>query len=546
MRGDLEKEIAGYVLLDFHEKSKHDAPELVVMFPRPQLRFNDPYDMSKRRLDEIKNTRDALGNLGPPPFEDAIIRLEIICNEFRDINHPGFQIDSREVEARRVRFTKLQEMLTKSIGKAVAFDRELSVRFQDEHLRKLAAWDAAEKFSDGEKKLVDIITSLLWNNRVTRDTIILLDEPELHIHPAAVIETLDRLSEVFPNSQMFVATHCVPLVAHLGHQNVWWVRDHSARYFGRRSREVLEGLLGGASNVDRLRELLLEPDRLAALHFAFEALFAPAAILDKGEDPQMKQILENLRCQREKLEHPVRVLDFGASRGRLISALSTELGSEIGELLDYVALEPRAEFADDCKTAIERTFGTSDGRFYSSRPKLMAAHTLKRFDKVLMCNVFHEVPPEDWLLVANDIRRCLSDAGKLLIVEDHEIPHGELAHTAGFIVVDGTALGTLFRLSTLPHTISPSEVKYKDRLFAYELDAPCLENISDESRIDALTWCRDQSPREIVELRKNRAVRTYRDGILHSLWNQQHTNSSIALDTLSGPKTIKLSVVSRA
>ncbi len=66
-------------------------------------------------------------------------------------------------------------------------------------------------------------------------------------------------------------------------------------------------------------------------------------------------------------------------------------------------------------------------------------------DVVVMCNVLHEIDPSDWVKTLSiDVPPILLEDGYLLIAEDTLLPHGELAHRKGFLVLDDVGVRKLF------------------------------------------------------------------------------------------------------
>lgn len=519
------EQLAEKVQLTLARSYPKGEPSLLSIYPVDRFQFNDPQNTSESRRREVKS-KSAYQTDFVPPFEDALVRLDIAVRDFFVASHQHAQISEEERQRRISRYGDLKETVRENVGALLGYDHEFSATINGQPL-----FHGAEKFSNGQKKLLDFISALDSKTNITKDTIVLLDEPELYIHSGALIQMLDRLRAAFVRSQFFVATHCVPLIAHLGHDNVWWVSQGKATYSGRNTQQILEGLLGGAENVGKVRELTQEPSRFATLTFAYESLFRPVAAAHEALDPQGRQVAHIIRTAREKLGRPIRLLDFGAGKGRLVFALLEDLGPSFEDFVDYVAFEPSSDFQAECNESILRTCKSPQKRFFGEHAKLMAEYGEGYFDSVLMCNVLHEISPKDWIVTFRNIDRLLNGAGTVLIVEDGRIPHGEMAHSEGFIITDAHALKLLFQMQSLPDMESPTDEKYRSRLFAYIIPKERLSNINGDSVKSALLWCKEQSLREIVDLRKAAKDR-YLDGILHGLWTQQFVNASIALDKM--------------
>ncbi len=69
----------------------------------------------------------------------------------------------------------------------------------------------------------------------------------------------------------------------------------------------------------------------------------------------------------------------------------------------------------------------TEKRFLTAPDGVAAAFAKAKADAVVLCNCLHEIEPRHWPEVFAQIAACLSDEGVLIMVEDLEIPVGELA-----------------------------------------------------------------------------------------------------------------------
>ncbi|MDQ8192008.1 AAA family ATPase [Roseibacillus persicicus] len=80
----------------------------------------------------------------------------------------------------------------------------------------------ASAFSDGTLRFICLAT-LLLQPKESLPSVILLDEPELGLHPAAIALLADLLTSASEQTQILVATQSVTLVNHLLPDQVWTV-----------------------------------------------------------------------------------------------------------------------------------------------------------------------------------------------------------------------------------------------------------------------------------------------------------------------------------
>jgi energy-coupling factor transporter ATP-binding protein EcfA2 len=126
--------------------------------------------------------------------------------------------------------------------------------------------------SDGQKVLLQLAVALHAQKGKLDNTVFLMDEPENHLHPAALIEFLDTLAEVAVNSQFWIATHSVPLLAHIAKKepmSIWYVEAGEVNNAGSKPANVLRGLLGNDEQIENLNAFTSLPAQYAAITFFF-------------------------------------------------------------------------------------------------------------------------------------------------------------------------------------------------------------------------------------------------------------------------------------
>ena len=86
--------------------------------------------------------------------------------------------------------------------------------------------------SDGQKILLQFCLALYSQETALKDLILVLDEPENHLHPSVIIETIERILNCVTNGQIWVATHSIPLLAHFNPSQLWYVEKGKISYAG--------------------------------------------------------------------------------------------------------------------------------------------------------------------------------------------------------------------------------------------------------------------------------------------------------------------------
>lgn len=500
-------------------------------FVPKQLNLTDP---RKEMRGEVENRADGAMSWGASDYHDlSLFYLHHVLEKWFAVTHSSHSSDLEaraEVEAS---YCRLQALMQRMLGERL--ERNFS---GDPMLFGKPIADA--RLSDGQKVLLQLCVALHAQGKNLDNTVLLLDEPENHLHPSAVIEIVKALHDATTTSQIFIATHSVPLLAYMTSIDpmcLWYVSNGGVEHAGRRPEIVLDSLLGGEEGVAQLNAFSGLPAVLAAVNYATESLYPPTVIAASGPDPQVSQIQSILlRARNEK--SLLRVLDFGAGKGRLLEGLATSMhedGVKVSDVIDYHAYEP---FPDDraiCEGVLATYYPDSQNRYFSTPDQLFEKKDEGSFALVVLCNVFHEIPPELWIETIGRygvVSRALSDNGFVLIVEDQRIPVGEKAHKNGFLVLDSAHLKALFdiREVDVANALFVShDARADGRLKAHLVGKSLLSRITGKSVNKAIGLLRETSRREIRSLREK--VPSYANGQLNGFWTQQFANASLYLSS---------------
>jgi ABC-type multidrug transport system ATPase subunit len=382
------------------------------------------------------------------------------------------------------------------------------------------------RISEGQASLIELVARLHAQEAKLGELIIFWDEPELHLHPAAVSQALERLERANARGQIWLATHSVPLVAESHPSSLWFVNDSQLYWSGTAPESLLAGLLGAPNGVERMRSFMDLPVNLAAARFASECLSRSAAVTTSSDDPQLALIRDHLRASDANAKQAV--LDYGAGRGRLLRTLAEENANVA--MIEYMAVEPDADAQKACSELLAEVYGAEGaGRVFSRVEDLREKLNGERIGTVVMCNVLHELDPALWVsFFKNEVHALLVDNGFLLVVEDYELPHGEMAHQHGFLLLDRPELDVLFPGTEGLLDIATSEQR-DGRLKAHAIPSARLASISEASCAKAIRVLRDRARDKVRELRKSEQ-RTYADGRQYALWTQLYCNAGIYLD----------------
>lgn len=137
-----------------------------------------------------------------------------------------------------------------------------------------------DELSDGEKCLLAMVGDLArrlavanpgLKNPLKGAAIVLIDEIELHLHPAWQRNAVNNLQHTFPNCQFIVTTHSPQVISEAQPNGIVLLRDgvmsRPSRSYGRDSNLILQELMGtserplwASDSLEKLYELIDDED----------------------------------------------------------------------------------------------------------------------------------------------------------------------------------------------------------------------------------------------------------------------------------------------
>ena len=501
------------------------AGRVVEFIPKiPQLRdYRNQTEALQQQGVRMLRENVGLGSIA----EQASAYIATVYKRAFAATHPRLVVDSAVKDSALAEQDDLGHLIEDLLGTKPEFDI-------DQRPTLFGHPIAEANLSEGQSLLLQMAVALHAQHKRLDGLVLLLDEPESHLHPAAIIRTLDRLRKANPSGQIWIATHSVPVLAALPIESIWYVNQGEVAFAGRNPEIVLEGLLGGQDGRIQVEEFLALPAQFAGHRFAAECLIPPKAVNTGPDDPQAKQVREFLEIEAMGTSAPLKVLDFGAGQGRLLPAMRERWQAEgkFSDCVDYRAFEPYPDSSGQLGRNVEAVYGAKGERVFE-RPDRLSMIDAGSVDVVVMCNVLHEIPPEEWkkLFGKNGVVTCLlKPQGRLLILEDMEIPHGELAHRFGFLLLDEQHIRKLVAWTEEDSEKIMTVTALNDRLKAHVVPAGLLGRTTTESTKAALSSLRETALEEIRRVRKDNL--SSRNGRIHALWTQLLANADLGLDVL--------------
>jgi len=525
-RAECAKRMALKETLIRSDESDNFSP---LYFVPTTLNFQDPRGMNFASLSGAYETAPvvSLNSFGSVCFP----YIQKMVDYDWDARHQDYSFPDKEEKKKS--FIELNDLFWSLLGTRV-------VRANTGEANIFGKALADSKMSDGQKILIQLAVAIHARGSSLNRTVFILDELENHLHPSVSVEILERLTQAAPQCQIWLATHSIPLIAYVlsvAPQSLWFMNDHTVSHAGRKPEQVLHSLLGDEERIRQLRYLTGLPAELAMVNFAVESLYPPMTVAAERGDRQLTQIAGEL--QRLQSEGLLSVLDFGAGKGRLLEGLAAASNNYLlRSKINYVAFDPYPSDREVCCELISQYYLDSEKRHFSDEDSYFAEHGDSSIDVVVMCNVFHEIPPHKWIsLFAKEslLSKAVHDSGYLLLVEDQCIPVGEKAHDYGFLVLDQAHLRTLFCVTNkqieeglFKTTVHPENGRLKAHLISRKL----FSQITTHSRKEALTQLKHTAFTTIQAIRNE--APSYPNGQKHAFWTQQLANTYIFLTDEGG------------
>jgi predicted ATPase len=172
---------------------------------------------SYQRVDQIPTTIIAADQL----FEDYVSNLRQYYTPQARIQSPSFRLKTALIslatfgygnkavepdENAREMFESFQEVLRKILPPDLEF-REIRIRLPDVLIHCKHHDFSIDAASGGVSALIDLAWQIHMKGQSTDDFVVVLDEPENHLHPRLQRTVLPSLIDAFPQAQFIAATH---------------------------------------------------------------------------------------------------------------------------------------------------------------------------------------------------------------------------------------------------------------------------------------------------------------------------------------------------
>jgi energy-coupling factor transporter ATP-binding protein EcfA2 len=450
---------------------------------------------------------------------------EIVVEEYQLYfnNKENLKLIEQEIKKKKSYklFNKFQGYVKQFLGKDFSYQ---PITYEDRITSKLHFNDAAfdiKLLSPGQKTLFAyaILFFYLDTNSKTnlRDSIIIIDEPEKHLHPEAQIILINALKNIVGKTgQLWIATHSIHILSHLEFDEIMMVKDDEILPPSRTTPgKSFNDLMGIEEHIDELVTFINSISEWAYSNFMVQCFKEPDVIFGKNiNDPQFKLFKEFLINKTN-----VNLLDFGAGKGRIGYTIQED--EIVSKKISYSAYAYKPEKRD-----LELLNNVPNIKaVYSDISKIQ----VDSFDCVVLCNVLHEINPKEWITTLSSIKNILNDNGFLIIIEDRFLPKGETAHEFGYLIFTEEEMKILLNTNNSIN-LKLEETEFRERII-FNVFKKSEINPTKESVIESVKTLNYNSFNNLKLLKK--ANKDLNQGRRYANETQLFINSQLALESLN-------------
>lgn len=425
------------------EKKGKDKKEIVITlyFPEIQAFYNS--DLSKLQEEITKDSTqeiypyDLLLDNEDNSFYDFLKIMESDRGGFLEniLAVLSMKKTQKTIKAMKT-FEELNKILSEFLEKRIHMEQSENKIYiektDDTEVRRLPLTEALSEFSPGELMLFYLCVFLMTIKRKSSNSVVLIiDEPELHLHPRALIKMVKTLMDFESVSELWIASHSLFLVPLFSFDEIVYMDQGNALRRNSQTYKKLYDSLVGLENVD-VFEFLKSLDNWQYYQFIIECFCLPEPV-DKVDinDEQFRKLLSSIR---DNLKFgPIQMLDYGAGKCRIWECMQLLPDSEIEKNnVVYTAYEPYPEDVEGISVKLYTKFED----IYKDK---------RHFHVVVLMNVLHEIELEQWEQTFQNINNILSEDGVLIFLEVLSLTKGEQPYgNNGYLVLQDEQVKILF------------------------------------------------------------------------------------------------------
>lgn len=434
----------------------------------------------------------------------------------------------------------LKELIGYEIYFGAAPDHSPIIRKVDANGKTVREKPYAEmisEFSPGERFIFYLSFFLFYVDTVKHEKLILLlDEPELHLHPQVLYKTIHWLYHAKVVEELWIASHSLFLVPLFHFKEITLFENSSILSRNSKMYKQIYNDLVGFEDIGMF-EMLKSMDNWEYYRFIAECFCLPTTVSEvNSKDEQFIKFAKKIT--EKASDAPLRVLDYGAGEFRIWECL--QMAKESGELsvekIAYEAYEPYPKSEAICQ--IEEHYGKNPFPFYKHIAKVPA----QSYDAVVLMNVLHEVDILKWEQIFREIQNVLVPDGILIFLEVQTLSLGEQPYgNTGYLILGPHEVEKLFKhpISLVPKAAT----RDRNKSYCWAIPNHILAGVDSASICASLEELINNSKKTLNEqfLQKVRLAHGKKplstadtSARKYAFWSQQYINAVLASERLTG------------
>lgn len=407
------------------------------------------------------------------------------------------------------RLENMNAFLDRHLGRRLDFGTDptqCTLTCREQGRAPIPVEQALREMSPGERCILYFALGILCvqaDENMPNNYLILLDEPENHLHPKALRELIEdvKKKETLPsNCALVIASHSIFLIPMFEFEEIIHIQGGAiGRPSGHLYGDLYRSLVGGDSpDGSSLQTFMTSLDSWGFANYIAECLAAEPMVRDNPQaaDPQflkLKEMFWSALQTRKEGDPPVHLLDYGGGSGRIAKCLKLYLdqqGVSLDKKLVYDVYDIELQ-----KDTLPQTPWM--GETYSEEGNV-PIHT---YDFIVLYNVLHEIDITKWAQTLTNMLNMLKSTGLLVFGERNVLSRGERPFgKSGYLVLKLEELKCLFGEKAVEEI--PLKLNGRDPTSCYTIRARDADAVTPENVERAV---------EALSQRMNKAVRQYID-----------------------------------
>lgn len=387
------------------------------------------------------------GTLSEEVYKDFVPFLERDTAAFlQELNGPLMSTG----KALRRRRQRINEFLRGQLGRELIYDQDSQVMISSRDGKRgpMTLADAMGEMSPGERSILYFALGILCveaDSDIGQDFVLLLDEPENHLHPKALMSLIQEVKQVCEDRGrgcILVASHSVFLIPLFEFEQLILMRGGSIdRITVDIYSNAYSALIGDPAGDKGVQQMLSSISQWSFGSYLSQCLCPPTVSgRAKADDPELEKLVQALKPLVSSGK-PIRLLDYGGGSGRIAKCMQLRFreksGDPLAERLSYDIYDKYLIDEEDLPNEpwMKRRFNGKGGN----------TPPAESYDLVVLFNVLHEVDVTEWADTLNHIFSLLSENGMLVFGERMVLSQGERPYgKSGYLVLRQEELSKLF------------------------------------------------------------------------------------------------------